>query len=219
MHSSQLGTPLIPGITSDTVLEFGQYYAEQERAYASGIAEKPWYTYGSTGITAYNIFKDIEVLSPGSVVIELFSVGCILRIIPGYKLGKGIAVSLGDGRTQSQKQYDSLANISLVEANLITEEGWHSLTCAMENRQANLLICDPKGGWSTVPNNINLHLLLLQKMIGLLSSPGTLVINLSTSLFIDGRNSLYDFLECLKQQGYIIDDMIILGGLLRVRRI
>lgn len=123
-------------------------------------------------------------------VLDLMSPGAGLRQLP---LQSGLALTLGDGRTDTQKAIDQTHNIDVVEGNILFKGTWKTLKKKMEmNGISNfgLILCRPEGGLDPdfIPYVGGLYYKLLDRAWDVLSPDGgaflvELPINLSMKFF------------------------------------
>ncbi len=102
----------------------------------------------------------------------------VLRRLP---LQMGLALSLGDGRTDEQKTTDRALNVDLnvdlLEGNILLKRTWREIKKHMETRgidSFSLILCRPYGGFGPecIPYIRGLYFKLLDNAWGLLSPDG-----------------------------------------------
>ena len=156
----------------------------------------PWGVYGNSDLYRYDhaffnllngkTLKEFiqDEYGEKAFVVELMGPGLLLRQLKTHNaLGKGLAVSLGDGRSRFEKDFDANNEIALMEANLLLNESdgtfnsWNEVTQYV-NTQADVVILRPLNGWSRLASVDEFLEKFIENSIKLLKAGGTAFIKL-----------------------------------------
>ncbi|MFA6992377.1 MAG: hypothetical protein WC269_03810, partial [Candidatus Gracilibacteria bacterium] len=88
----------------------------------------------------------------------------------------GIAVSLGDSRTEEYKAEDKKLGIVQVVGDIVSSSTWRDIKKELQGRKADLIMERALGGWNHIPYSKLLYLTLLQRAWNILADGGTILL-------------------------------------------
>lgn len=158
------------------------YRLERYKELASGMHERerqnvhPWGVWDSDRksyeYTFRDVFKDSLPLflrrrrfaGRGAYVADVMGAGGVLRTLP---IDGGLAVTLGDGRSEEQKCEDTESNIKLLEGNVIEKNTWRAVETYLNQKDRpgfDLMLVRPVAGLDYIPQDARLGFTLMSKM-------------------------------------------------------
>lgn len=126
--------------------------------------------------------KTIQQLLTGKekpVVVDLMSsTGALASLFEKLRQKDklGIAVSLGDSRTEEYKAEDEPLGIVQVVGDVVSSSTWRAIDRELKGRKADLILERAFGGWNHVPESNRLYLTLFQRTWGILADEGTMLL-------------------------------------------
>lgn len=180
--------------------------------------KKPWGAYAHPVLDRFNhnceglliLNREVDItdfvintVGNNGVVVETAGPGGLLREITQeyqsrYYKGEGqapfshaLAMSLGDGRTPEEKEFDAKHNVDFRDGNLGTQEGWINmrnwgkLITGRERMFADLIINNPQGGWYYLPPSAAVYARLVESSWVCLKPGGTLITSLPSQINLD----------------------------------
>jgi hypothetical protein len=171
-----------------------QIKINQERGDRESHRGKGWRAYGE-GIGSYqtsfseilggksivDLLKDkkdivvVDLMGPSGTLDSLF-----MRL--GNKVKKhGVAVSLEDRRSFIRKKVDRALNVEQLPGDILRSSTWKRLEERLGGRKADLIMQRARAGLACIPNDENLHAMLLNRAWDLLSeNNGVLMVQAAT---------------------------------------
>lgn len=138
---------------------------------------KAWLGYGA-GFEAYK-YQFWELLHPipdNSIIVDLMGTGEFYRDI--QKEGRsvsGVALTLADTRDRQSRIIDKKFHNSYVTGDLLNRKTWKKLQQQLPNGKADLIVCNPGGGWVSFPKSPRIFIGFLDRVYRLLNVDGRLI--------------------------------------------
>lgn len=106
------------------------------------------------------------------LVLDFMGYGQVLRDLP---LTDGLAIALGDPRSEQDKQYDTRRNIAFVEGNVFKRSTWNEMQRWLDRQETadkkfDLILSRPVRGLDDLTDHKGVNLVLLQRGWKMLSS-------------------------------------------------
>ncbi len=106
------------------------------------------------------------------LVLDFMGYGQALRDLP---LTSGLAVALGDPRSEQEKQWDARRNIAFVEGNVLKRSTWNEMQRWLDKQEVddkkfNLILSRPVRGLDNLTDHKGVNIVLLQRGWQMLSS-------------------------------------------------
>lgn len=148
----------------------------------------------------------------GTYTLDLMSLGTILRELPIYG---GVALGLGDGRSEKEKRQDRAKDVILITGNVLTRKPYRMVKEWIRQKQRDgfdLIICRPYGALTHtyIPENKELYYLLLNRAWHLLSRENGLLLT-EVPLFLHSKggvltlNEMNQWLNTLKEESIEVE--------------
>lgn len=135
----------------------------------------------------------IDLMAPSGTLESLFEK---IRDKPKF----GLAVSLSDSRSDSQKAKDEKLGIKQLEGDIMLSQTWDEIKHLLNGRKADVIMERAEDGLNYLPRNERLYAILLNKAWKLLSdNNGMLLIQCPDSM-VKSVN-LKKWIECLNKVG------------------
>lgn len=182
---------------------------KEQRRVENGI--NPWGIYRSHIEEYKKIFGMLPDSDPEKIVEEktekgrkvyaadIMSEGQALRDLK--QISGGVAVTLGDWRTDEEKEYDAQHNIEVVAGNMLLPSKWNEISKFKKKNHISgfdLLLCRAGSGWGETRITPKLRRLMLERMYHLLSpNGGVLLVELQLN-----AKKLKDDLDTLGIEAY-----------------
>lgn len=125
-------------------------------------------------------------------VLDLAGPGQPLREM---RLTGGLAVTLGDGRSEEMRNIDNSNNISVLEGDILSKSTWKSIKKWLHFQKSpgfDLILCNPVGGFTYFPCDMNLFYYLGQQAWDLLSSHYGEIYSEIPPIFLDTEDELFE---------------------------
>lgn len=111
----------------------------------------------------------IDMMSPTGTLVDLFG------MLP-FKKKNGIAVSLEDIRSDTEKARDSLLGIVQVAGNITVPSTWRKIDRQLDGKKADVIMERSLGGIYNLPKDAGTYILLLQRAWNLLAEDGVMLL-------------------------------------------
>lgn len=119
-------------------------------------------------------------------VLDLMGYGQVLR---GLSIDGGLAVALGDPRSEADKQWGRERNIEFIEGNILRRSAWNKMQRwidlqGTDDKKFDLILCRAVRGLDDLTDKKEVHIILLQRAWQMLSpNGGTLLTQIQEHLF------------------------------------
>lgn len=137
-----------------------------------------------------------------SVIIDLMGPGEFYRDLQrkGWKVS-GVALTLADTRNKDSRRVDRKNHNGYVTGDILNRKTWRKLQQQLPAGKADLIVCNPGGGWVNIPKSPNIFMGLLDRAYRLLNVDGRLV----TTVPEEFIPQIKAFRDNLKKHGVIAD--------------
>lgn len=169
---------------------YGQGVSQYEGAFGSVLSPDCLRDHINERVKQHKKSFALDLAGPGQVLREMFL------------LSGGLAVTLGDDRSEEQKDKDDSQNITVLAGDILSKRTWKNMEKWLKSQSSegfDLILCNPVGGFGRFPESPDLFHYLIQHTWQLLNPDGGVFYGAPSSMV--STLLLRDWAEQLSNRG------------------
>lgn len=138
---------------------------------------KAWLGYGEEyDGYKYRFWELLPIIPDNSFIVDLMGTGEFYRDLQrnGRKVS-GIALTLADTRGGNSRKLDRKNHNGYVTGDILNRKTWKKLQQQLPDGKADLIVCNPGGGWVSFPKSPRIFIGFLDRAYRLLNVDGKLI--------------------------------------------